>query len=108
MHDGITCQARDVTICISQSLWLLGNGGETKFSGVPISKARARFENLHVAFFFFLMMDFLSAECIPQGGSVPPVSLFFFNCHCSPPFKLGLRLKDSFKFDLKSAPLCHP
>lgn len=85
MHDGITCQARDVTVCISYSpsSWVPGNGGETKFSREADFKGQGQIWKASCCFFhfiylfIFLMMDFISAKWIPRGGSMPPDSLFF-------------------------------
>lgn len=51
----ITCQARDVTVCVSLSLseWLPGNGVETKFSGEPDFKGQGQISTASCCFFNF-------------------------------------------------------
>lgn len=55
MLDSITCQARDVTVCVSHSPseWLPGNGGETKFSGEPDFKGQGQISTASCCFFNF-------------------------------------------------------
>ena len=99
MHYGFTCQASDVTVCVSTSTpsYVVARGEcEVRQSSAESLISGAKFKKVHVDFFnvLFLMFNsgFSSKKLIPSA----PLVFFFLHCHCSPTFKLGLRLKDTF------------